>query len=159
MAIILTPQQLLAQWTDAIHDYAVGLHNFTALAGQTAVEMFQRSFDIGRFNDYNTLPWRARTRSYSHPILHETGSMKKSIKWKQLHNKRTRVYTDRAEYVNSNRNKKGICYADIHNAPDGTYFNSRTGTASVQRQFMGNSQYIEDELEFLTSIIFAKLPK
>ena len=48
--IVITPQQMVAQWRHLPHKFQVNLWNFEVKAGKAAVNIFRESFAIKRFN-------------------------------------------------------------------------------------------------------------
>lgn len=156
--IPISPTQLAAQWRPLQHKFRLNVWNFRVEAAQAAVEVFQGSFDLHRFNTNNSLRWRERRRNYKHPILDETGTLKNSIVYKKLTNETMRVFTDPSKFFTAARHK-GFCYAAIHNDPSGTHTYGRTGVPSVQRQFMGHSSVLDKKIKQLLANIFIGFPK
>lgn len=151
--IPITPARMVAQWKDASHKFDLNVWNFQVEAGKAAVSTFQKSFDMRRFNTNGSSPWKPRKDRKSHPLLEETGTLKRSIKRKSLpgKNKGVRIFTDPKAFGNAKRHK-GFCYAGIHN----------DGLKSIniaQRRFMGHSTRLDDELNKLSVSIFKGFPK
>lgn len=151
--IPITPARMVAQWRDTPHKFDLNVWNFQVEAGKAAVSIFQKSFEMRRFNTQGSSPWKPRKDRKPHPILEETGTLKKSIKRKSLPGKNNgvRIFTDPNAFGTANRHK-GYCYAGIHN----------DGLRSInisQRRFMGYSTYLNDELKKLAISIFKGFPK
>jgi hypothetical protein len=151
----ISPRQLANKWRTLPSKFEVNVWNFEVRAGKAAVDIFKKSFDLQRFNSPGQFKWRGRRDAKSHPILDETGSLKSSIKWKHLDSKPSgvRIYTDPKSFGNTKRHR-GFCFADVHNAPDGTYTYGNTGVRSVQRQYIGDSSLLGDKLKELSLVIF-----
>ncbi len=174
---VITPKRMAAQWQHTLHKLHLNVWNFEVKAGKVAQEIFQKSFDLKKFNSNDAKPWAQRSQ-YSkgtHPLMVQTSSLKNSIKWKH---KATRpgeatgvsIYTDPNAFGNT-ASHKGFCYAEIHNGPghNGTKDWS-TSTVSdgrlrrdrvrnmPQRQFIGDSSVLDDELKKLSVMIFKGFP-
>ena len=161
--IPISPRQLAAQWKRLPHKFQVNLWNFEVRLGKEAVDIFKESFDLGRFNKSNSIPWKPRRDRKSHPILKETSSLKNSIKWKHLSGKSTpsgvRIYTDPNGFKRTARHR-GFCYAAIHNDPSGTHTYGNTGVRSVRRQYIGHTDVLRSKIrELTTQILFQGFPK
>ena len=155
----ITPKQLLAQWLPLRFQFQLAVWNFQTEAGRAAVDVFQQSFDLGRFNSTGELPWKERKRPRPHPILNETGTLKNSIKSEWTKDSKTvRVYTDPSAFGTAARHK-GFCYAAIHNDPSGSHTYGASGVPSQQRQFMGYSDVLKKKMNKLVLKIFEKFPK
>jgi len=154
----ITPEQLTQQWRPLQHRFGLQLWNFKVEASKAAVEVFQESFDLHRMNTNNSMTWRERTRSYKHPIMHETGTLKNSIKYKEQTKTQMRIYTDPNAFGTATRHK-GFCYAAVHNDPSGSHTYGRTGVPSVQRQFIGFSTVLDKRIKALSVKIFEGFPK
>jgi len=156
----ITLQQLINQWKTVPNKFEVGVGNFEVRAAKAAVSVFKESFHLQRFNSPGNFGWKARRDGKSHPILIETGSLMRSIKWQHLGQKGTgvRVYTDPNAFMGTKRHK-GFCFAAVHNAKDGTYTYGNTGVRSVQRQYIGHSTVLKDKLEEEMMLIFKRLLK
>ena len=156
----ITPKQLIRKWSTLPNKFDVNIWNFEVKAGKAAVSIFKESFTLQRFNSSSEFVWRPRKKSYSHPILNETGSLQNSIKWQHMGKKASgvRIYTDPNGFRNTKRHR-GFCYAAIHNSPDGTYTYGKTGARSIQRRFIGHSTVLENKLKELSYIIFEGFPK
>ncbi len=160
--IPITPQMFLAQWKHASHKFQLNVWNFEVSLGKAAVEIFKQSFDMQRFNTKGSRPWRKRRKSYTHPILNETGTLKNSIEWKYLNDTGAskggvRIYTNPSKFGTAARHA-GFCYAAVHNNPSGSHTYGNTGVRSVQRQFMGHTSELDKKIKELTPKIFAGLP-
>ena len=154
--IATTPQEVAARWRHLPHMFQVNLQNFKTKAGKVAVSVFKKSFDLKRMNTSGSLPWPARKDRKKHPLLKETGTLKNSIKWKSI-DSGTRIFTDPDSFGTAKRHA-GFCYAAIHNAKSGTYSYGNRGP-SVQRQFIGDSSVLDDELKKIVVTIFNGFPK
>lgn len=158
--INLTPAQFKSQWAGVTNKLSANTWNFQVVLSKKVEEIFKTSFDIGRFNSQGSPFWRERTKTYPHPILNETGTLKESITRKFIGSgadKHVSIFTDPSAFKTAARHK-GFCYAAVHNAPDGTYAYGKSGVASKQRQFIGHSTLVEEELKKLSDIIFEGLP-
>ena len=160
--IPITPHQLAAQWRFIPYKFAVNLWNFEVKAGKEAVEVFKESFDLKRLNASNSMLWRPRKDNRPHPLLNETSSLKNSIKWKRIgfiKSKGVNIYTDPKGFRNTNRHR-GFCYAAVHNDPSGSHTYGRSGSPSIQRQFMGHSNVLDDKIESIArKVVFKGFPK
>ena len=160
--IPITPKQVVAQWRNLPHKFQVNLWNFEVKAGKAAQEGFQKSFDIKKFNSSGSTIWASRSKhsKATHPLMVETGSLKKSIKWKHAGDRSSPsgvvVYTDPNGFTRTNAHR-GFCYAAVHNGPD-KYRRGRVRNMP-RRQFMGYSTEVKDELIKLSKIIFQGFPK
>ena len=161
--IQITPAQMVVQWAHASHKFQLNVWNFEVELAKSAVEIFQKSFDLHRFNSQSSSPWKERSRSYTHPILDETGTLKNSIEWKYLNNSvgankgGIRIYTNPNKFGTAARHK-GFCYAAVHNDPSGSHTYGKTGKPSIQRQFIGHSTELDKKIKDLSIKIFAGLP-
>lgn len=172
---IITPKRLAEQWLRLPNKFDVNVLNFETLAGDAAVYVFKQSFNLCRFNSGSEPAWPSRHDHNPWPLLHETGTMKDSIKVKKRSPKhKVIVWTDDAEYISSNRgstdpykygarfNKNrsiGFVYAAIHNE-GGSAVGARGGAGFIKkRQFMGYSTVLEDKLKSLSVRIFDGFPK
>lgn len=160
----ITPKQVVAQWRTIPHKFQVNLWNFEVKAGKAAVEVFQKSFELKRFNSRNSTPWAARSirSKATHPLMTETYSLKNSIKWKHLNDKSSpsgvTIFTDPKGFMRTNSHR-GFCYAAVHNAP--AALGTRRGRVRnmPRRQFMGDSSVLSEELKKLSAVIFTGFPK
>lgn len=172
---VITPKRLAAIWQNLPNKFDVNVTNFETLAGDAAVYIFKQSFNLRRFNSGSSLAWPSRRDHNPWPLLHETGTMKDSIKVKKRSPKhKVIIWTDDSEYISSNRNftdphKYGarqnknrdyaFVYAAIHNE-GGSAVGARGGASFIkQRQFMGYSTVLEDKLNALSIRIFDGFPK
>lgn len=158
----ITPKQVIAQWRNLPHKFQVNAWNFEVKAGKAAQAIFQESFDLKRFNSAGSSHWPSRSKFNKavHPLMVETGSLKKSIKWKHAGTKDNpngvTIYTDPNGFKNTNSHR-GFCYAAVHNGPDS--FRRGRVRNMPRRQFIGNSSVLEDELKKLSAMIFQGFPK
>lgn len=162
--MIITPKQLVQQWSTLPNKFAVNVFNFGTRAGELAQSVFLKSFYLRRFNSTGTFAWQPRRDHKTHPLLQETGTLAHSIVWKRSgsgNGSTVTVYTDPRTFGSSKRQYgRNFCYAAVHNAPSGTYQYGNTGVRSIQRQFMGHSTVLSDELRKLAiQIIFDGFPK
>lgn len=160
---VITPKQLRQQWVHVLHHFQLNLWNFEVEAGKAGVQVFRGSFDMRRMNTPGSMPWKKRSTTWrrSHPILEETGTLKNSIEWKKTGGagigKGVRIFTNPAKFATAKRHK-GFCYAAVHNDPSGSHTYGNTGTPSIQRQFMGDSDYFNTKLKKLVPSIFKGFP-
>lgn len=166
--IPLTPQQFLAQWKPLSHQLDVNVWNFEVSVGRSAVEIFQKSFDMKRFNSRGSMVWRHRPKrnkgGYTVGGLIESRSLRDSIVYEaETFNRakgRVKVYTDPAKF-NGTYNHRGFCFAAVHNSDDASI---RTGRVAnmPQRQFMPterkDSSVMNDKLRELERTIFRTFP-
>lgn len=156
MAKKITPEAMLMQWQLLRHMFDVGLWNFEVKAGQIAESGFKASFDDKRFHDRQSSMWphRKKTPVPFHPILKETGTLRNSITFKapnmfqvgDKHKKqRVKVFTDPKKFNTAARHP-GFCYAAVHNSPTSKGFRWGRAAGIAQRQFMGNSSIIEEQI-------------
>lgn len=161
---VITPKQLVAQWRHLPHKLSVNLWNFEVKAGKAAQETFQESFDIKRFNSRGGTTWASRSKwsKAKHPLMVETGSLQKSIKWKHLGDKGApagvTIFTDPNGFTHT-KSHRGFCYAAVHNAP--ASLGTRRGRVKnmPRRQFMGHSTVLQEELKKLSPMIFQGFPR
>lgn len=159
-SVDITPAQFKSQWAGVINKISANTWNFQVVLSKKVEEIFKQSFVMGRFNSSGSQYWHRRTKSYPHPILNETGTLRESIKRKFVGtgvDKHVSIFTDPTAFKTSARHQ-GFCYAAVHNAPDGTYYYGASKVPSVQRQFIGHSSLVEEELKNLSDIIFQGLP-
>ena len=158
----ITLQQMRTHWVGATHRFSLNLWNFEVKAGLAAKKVFQESFDKQKLNASNAQLWAKRKRrGDGHPILQETGTLRRSIRYKQIKNKKQRVvriFTDPMAFMGSKRHR-GFCFAAVHNAPDGAGFRTKHMSNMPQRQFIGHSDVLQKELEQLNDMIFNGFPK
>ena len=107
--------------------------------------------------------WKSREDKKPHPLLNETGSLKESIVWRRASgtgNKRSViVYTNPLAFKGEKRNKRGICYAAIHNE-GGKIANPGSPASYIrQRQFIGYSTTVADKISSYSIRIFDGFPK
>ena len=158
----ITPKQVVAQWRHLPHKLYVNIWNFEVKAGKAAQSIFQESFDMKRFNTSGSAAWPSRSK-YSkaiHPLMVETGSLKRSIKWKHTGSKGepsgVTIYTDPDGFKHTNAHR-GFCYAAVHNGP--SHFRWGRVKNMPRRQFMGHSSVLAEELKKLSAMIFQGFPK
>lgn len=174
-AIKMTPKKLAAVWRALPNKFEANTFNFETLIGAAAVDVFKESFNLRKFNSTGQAPWASRHDNKPHPLLYETGALKRSIKVKKRSPKhKVVIYTDDSEFIDSNRNftdphkygarvnKKrdyAFCYAAIHN--EGGRNSGATGKAAFikQRQFIGHSSVLEGKLDYYSNRIFDGFPK
>lgn len=166
--IPLTPQQWMAQWQPLPHRLDLNIWDFQVSVGREAVSIFQKSFDMKRFNSRGSLVWKHRPKrnkgGYTVGGLIESRSLKNSIVYEtETYNRskgRVKVYTDPSAF-NGTYNHKGFCFAAVHNSADPSV---RTGRVArmPQRQFMPtdkkDSTVMNDKLKELERIIFRTFP-
>ena len=153
-------EQMAQQWVGAEHKFAVNVNNFEVRAAQKAKSVFRKSFDMTRFNDVGSSPWQQRSVNSrgSHPLLRETGSLYRSIKWKKKKGGGTMVYTDPKEFRNTKRHK-GFCFAAVHNEGLPIKAFGKKHMNMPKRQFIGHSEVLFKELQELIPMLFAGLPQ
>lgn len=172
---IMTPKQLAVQWRTLPNKFETNVFNFETLIGAAAVDVFKESFTLRKFNSTGQAPWPSRRDGRSHPLLYETGSLKQSIKVKKRSPKhKVVIYTDESEFFFSSRNvtdpykygarvskhrSRSFVYAAIHNL--GGRGAGAIGNAAYiqQRQFIGHSTVLENQLDYHSLRIFDGFPK
>lgn len=166
--IPLTPQQFREQWEPLSHTFDLNIWDFQISVGQSAVDIFQKSFDMKRFNTKGSMAWRHRPKrnngGFTVGGLIESKSLRNSIVYEtESYNRsrgRVRVFTDPKAFNGTYRHK-GFCFAAVHNSDDPSV---RTGRVSnmPQRQFMPtekrDSSVMNDKLIELEKIIFRTFP-
>lgn len=159
---MLTPKQLVATWRHNVHKIQVNIENFETLAGRMAVQTFRRSFWAERLNTKGASKWPRRKDNKRHALLREHGTLYRSIKYRELRESRYRgvqVYTDPATFARSPRHP-GFVYAAIHNEGGKVAKAGSPARGIAQRQFIGDSSVVMDELEKLTrTVLFRGFPK
>lgn len=157
--IRLTPRQLIAQWAGADHKFQVNVHNFEVEAGKTAVEVFQKSFDLKRFNDRSGKRWAQWQGNYTGAgtLMDETGTLKNSIKVKSIKNHQVTIFTDPKDFISGPARHRGFCYAAVHNNLD-SLSNKPLRGPKRERQFIGHSSVLGDKLKKMSVHIFDGLP-
>ena len=150
----------MAQWMGADHRFQVNVHNFEVKAGQAAVDVFQASFDKKRFNGAGRKRWPKWQGKYSGKgtLMNETGTLKNSIKVKSIKNHKITVFTDPRDFISGPARHRGFCYAAVHNNFDTLPIKPPHGP-KAQRQFIGHSAVLKDELKNLSVHIFDGFPK
>lgn len=157
--INITPKQLVAQWTHASHKFQIGVHTFEVKAGKAAVEVFQGSFTKRRMNTSGSsawAPWQGKYRGGG-TLLRETGTLRDSIKVAAHVKHKITIFTDPKDFSNAQRHK-GFCYAAVHNNLNSLINKPKHGPKR-QRQFIGHSTVLKQELDKLSVHIFEGLPK
>lgn len=166
--IPLTPQQFRAQWESLPHAFDLNVWDFQVSVGQSAVDIFQKSFDMKRFNTRGSMVWRHRPKRnkgrFTVGGLVESRSLRNSIVYETESYNRSRgkvmVFTDPKAFSGT-YNHKGFCFAAVHNSDDPSV---RTGRVAnmPQRQFMPtekrDSSVMNDKLRELERIIFRTFP-
>lgn len=166
--IPLTPAQWMAQWKSLPHQFDLNLWNFEVSVGQAAVEIFQKSFDMKRFNTAGSTVWKHSPHrnkgGYTVGGLVESKSLRNSIVYEtEMHNRskgRVKVFTDPSAF-GSTYSHKGFCFAAVHNSDDSSV---RTGRVAnmPQRQFMPtekhDSSVMRSKLGELERMIFKTFP-
>lgn len=158
-AIKLTPQQMIAQWIGADHKFMVNTHNFEVEAGKAAVETFQQSFESKRFNTQGGGRWAQWQGRYSGKgsLMDETGTLKNSIKVKEIKNHKITIFTDPKDFQSGPAQHKGFCYAAVHNNLDSLNIKPSRGPKK-ERQFIGHSTVLENKLKKMSIHLFDGLP-
>ena len=159
-SVNLTPERLMAQWTGATHKLQVNLHNFEVKAGKAAVAIFKQSFAMKRFNSHNARPWASWQGNYKGKgeLMQEHGILKNSIKVKSIQNHAVTVFTDPNSFNNPLQRHPGFCYAAVHN--NLRYLDTPPPRGPKrERQFIGHSTLLLDELHQLSLHIFDGFPK
>lgn len=146
--IPITPKTMINTWSNVLHQFQLNLWNFEVQAAREAVGVFKESFDLRRFNKNGSTPWKQRKRSYPHPILEETSTLKNSIEWKRADKDTVSIYTNPSKFNTAARHK-GFCYAAIHNEGIGRM---------PKRQFMGNTPILVKKIKNLYPTIFTRMP-
>lgn len=136
MSIEISFEQMLNQWKTASSKFAINYYKTKIEIGETYVREYKRAFDIKQIPGSNNY-WRNRKRENSHPILHETGTLKNSISYQLFDGDGLQIYTDESKFPVGRRKNGSKSYAAFHNSPDGTY------PPNIQRQFIGDSPLIE----------------
>lgn len=166
--IPITPKQFLAQWQPLPHQLDVNVWDFEVSVGRSAVEIFQKSFDMKRFNSRGSMVWRHRPKrnkgGFTVGGLVESRSLRNSIVYEaETYNRskgRVKVYTDPSAFGGTFHHK-GFCFAAVHNSDDSSI---RTGRVAnmPQRQFMPtekrDSTVMNDKLRELERMIFRTFP-
>jgi len=166
--IPLTPQQFRSQWEPLPHLFDLNLWDFQVSVGKSAVDIFQKSFDMKRFNSRGSMVWRHRPKrnkgGFTVGGLVESRSLRNSITYEtESYNRskgKVKVFTDPKAFSGT-YSHKGFCFAAVHNSDDPSI---RTGRVSnmPQRQFMPtekrDSSVMNDKLRELERIIFRTFP-
>lgn len=165
---VITPKQFAMQWLTLPNKFEVNIFNFETIAGNVAKKVFKDSFYLRRFNTTGASAWPARYRKYGaksyaiHPLLNETGSLKDSIIWRRDTGNGLRsvvVYTNPAAFKGEKRNKHGKCYAAIHNEGGSVATPGSPASYIRQRQFIGYSTVLADDMKSYCIRIFDGFPK
>lgn len=166
--IPLTPQQFRAQWELLPHTFDLNVWDFQVSVGQSAVDIFQKSFDMKRFNSRGSMVWKHNPKrnkgGFTVGGLVESRSLRNSIVYEAESYNRSRgkvkVFTDPKAFSGT-YNHKGFCFAAVHNSDDSSV---RTGRVAnmPQRQFMPtekrDSSVMNDKLRELERIFFRTFP-
>lgn len=166
--IPLTPQQFCAQWELLPHTFDLNVWDFQVSVGQSAVDIFQKSFDMKRFNSRGSMVWKHNPKrnkgGFTVGGLVESRSLRNSIVYEAESYNRSRgkvkVFTDPKAFSGT-YNHKGFCFAAVHNSDDSSV---RTGRVAnmPQRQFMPtekrDSSVMNDKLRELERIFFRTFP-
>lgn len=165
---VISPKQMVQQWANLPHKFQLEVWNFEMRVARAAVKIFRQSFEMRRLNTEGSAMWPERKRNYKHPILHETGTLRNSIQWRELAGEKgeghtyqgytfngVQIYTDHTRFGTARRHK-GFCYAAVHNGPD----KFRTGAAAgiARRQFMGHSTEIDEKIREYSMKLFSIMP-
>lgn len=150
-------RQFVTQWSTAGHVFRKNLHNVEVMIGRAAVDVFKGSFEKHRFNTQGSTRWKP----YDGHYLHETGTLKNSIKLKGVKRQATGdqviVYTDPNDFSRAARHK-GFCYAGVHNDFDKLAVLPKRGP-KYRRQFIGDdSTVLEKEVMKISVHLFDGLP-
>lgn len=158
-AVKLTPREFIAQWLGADHKFQVNVHNFEVQVGKEAVEIFQKSFELKRFNSKGAKRWAPWQGSYSGKgtLMEETGTLRNSIKVKSIKNHTVTIFTDPQAFNTGPARHQGFCYAAVHNNLDSLAIKPSRGPKK-QRQFIGHSTVLENKLSKMSVHIFDGLP-
>lgn len=166
--IPLTPQQFRAQWELLPHTFDLNVWDFQVSVGQSAVDIFQKSFDMKRFNSRGSMVWKHNPKrnkgGFTVGGLVESRSLRNSIIYEAESYNRSRgkvkVFTDPKAFSGT-YNHKGFCFAAVHNSDASSV---RTGRVAnmPQRQFMPtekrDSSVMNDKLRELERIFFRTFP-
>ncbi len=167
-SISIKPELWAAQWRPLDHVLSVNVWNFTVKAGDAAVKIFKKSYELKRFNSNNGITWKQSSKlnlgGHRRGSLFESGSLKNSITYnainKSASKKTVKVYTDPKAF-NNTYSHQGFCFAAIHNSDDSSI---RTGRVRnmPQRQFMptsnNSSSVMDNKLKKLGALIFMSFP-
>lgn len=155
---IITFRQFRNHWKNAVSIFGVNVWNFEVAVAKNAVEVFQKSFDLKRFNTDGSKSWQRRvpTSKRRNPLLVDTGGMKRSIVWRHSGDGQLEVYTDPLFYHHS-KNRRGIVYAGLHNTGE-QYTYGRSSRRIPKRQFIGYSSEVAEFFNKNVSRLFSKLP-
>lgn len=159
----ITPRQLVEKWATLPNKFEVNVFNFETRIGNAAKGVFQDSFYLRRFNSASAFAWAPRHDSKPHPLLEETGTLKRSIVWNRVSDTKSRgirIFTDPGMFRSSKRQYgRNFCYAAIHN--EGGSGVGATGFAAriQQRRFIGYSSVIMDKIASDSIHIFDGFPK
>jgi hypothetical protein len=172
-----------AQFMPMASRFDYNVCNFTTAVGDHTKQFFQNSFDASGFYGSGA-KWKPREskwgKKYTHPVLIDTGMLKKSIRSeskevsiKGRRTNGTRIQRQGAKYFiwteeistptkGKRGKKKGLGrYAAVHNSdPRLTNFtvNQYSSRKPVQRQFIGFSQRLDAELTQYTPMLFKGFP-
>lgn len=118
--------------------------------GNIYVTHYKKSFEIKRFIGSGD-PWPERKRSYKHPMMQETGSLKNSISFELVPDYGVRIFTREDELNKNVKRGRKSSYAKFHNDPTGTW------GRNVQRKFIGDSTLIEKQVLLRLNKLFKQL--
>lgn len=164
----MTPQQWVAQWEPLSHRFDLNLWDFQVSVGQEAVDIFQHSFDLHRFNSAGSTTWKMRPKrnkgGFTVGELVESMSLRDSISYEvESYNRakgRVKVFTDPSAFGGT-YSHKGFCFAAVHNSDDNSVRRGRVANMP-QRQFMptekGDSSVMKNKLRELERMIFRTFP-
>lgn len=177
----ITFAQMARQWTGAAHRFEVQLTNAEAELAKFAHDTFKKSFSLKKFNSRGAPPWRSLKnppKSTHQGLLHETGALRDSLEYSYNRSRsggQIKVWTDAKKFVRELRNKRGECFAAIHNNGGLTATRGSKASHIQQRQFMpvekndagsmsgtttyGDSSYMIERLQKLHVKIFYGFPK
>lgn len=141
-------QTMLKQLTVLPNKLDVVLLQAKIKLGTLYTKSYKESFEIKRFIGSGD-PWPERKRNYIHPMMKETGSLQYSINWQPILGG-IMVYTNEGKY-NPPKNNRSRTYAAFHNDPTGTH------GYNVQRKFIGDSKFIENQAVDILSNLLKKL--
>lgn len=173
--MVITFKQMIRQWIGASHKFQTNLAEAEEQIASTAEDTFKGSFRLKKFNSKGAPPWRA-LRSVPNPthisLLQETNALRDSITSKTQKYAGVswiRVYTNPSGFAGEYRNKKGKCYASIHNSGGSIEADQGSPASKIyQRQFMptdkgevtsGDSSIMVDLYNKLHVKIFYGIPQ
>ncbi|KAA6302855.1 MAG: hypothetical protein EZS26_001025 [Candidatus Ordinivivax streblomastigis] len=157
--------------------------DFATIAGEYSKRFFQTSFIYGGFYGSGS-KWKAREskwgKKFTHPVMIDTGTLRNSIKGEthesnftghrdngtKIFRRGAKYYIWTTEVSMPQRGKRGRKrgngrYAAVHNSdPSKTNFtvNQYSSRKPVQRQFIGFSRKLDDDLKRFIPMIFKGFP-